>query len=121
LDNQIDTTTSTVKAKAEYNNKENKLFPNQFVNVRIHVKTLHDTTLITTSAIQRGAQGTFVYVVDDNNKVSNRPVKLGPFGGDKVAVVEGLAPNEQVVIDGADKLRNGATVIVAKSNAGAQK
>jgi membrane fusion protein, multidrug efflux system len=113
VDNQIDLTTSTVKAKAEFINKDNKLFPNQFVNVRVHVQTLHDTTLVPSAAIQRGAQGTFMYVVDQDNKVSSRPVKLGPFSGDKVAVIEGLEPAEQVVIDGADKLRNGASVIVS--------
>jgi multidrug efflux system membrane fusion protein len=117
LDNQIDPATSTVKAKAEFVNKDNKLFPNQFVNVRVHVQTLHDATIVPSAAIQRGAQGTFVYAVDQDNKVASRPVKLGPFAGDKVAITEGLAPDEQVVIDGADKLRNGASVIVGKGPA----
>lgn len=110
IDNQIDATTGTVKLKAEFTNADNALFPNQFVNIHLHIETRHGVTLIPTSASQRGTQGTFFYVVDDNKTVSLRPVVLGPISGNIVAVEKGLIPGEKVVIDGADKLRQGAKV-----------
>lgn len=110
IDNQIDATTGTVKLKAEFTNSDNALFPNQFVNIHLHIETRHGVTLIPTSASQRGTQGTFFYVVDDNKTVSLRPVVLGPISGNIVAVEKGLIPGEKVVIDGADKLRQGAKV-----------
>jgi len=116
-DNQIDTTTGTVKLKAEFPNTDNALFPNQFVNARLRVETLHGLTLVPVAAIQRGTQGTFFYVVKEDKSVSLRPVVLGPVSGDMVAVEKGLAPGEQVVIDGADKLRQGAKVEVSAPGA----
>ena len=116
-DNQIDTTTGTVKLKAEFPNADNALFPNQFVNARLRVETRHGLTLVPIAAIQRGTQGTFFYVVKDDKSVSLRPVVLGPVSGDLVAVEKGLAPGEQVVIDGADKLRDGAKVEVSSPGA----
>jgi multidrug efflux system membrane fusion protein len=113
VDNQIDVTTGTVKLKAEFANTDNALFPNQFVNVRLRVETRHDATLVPTAAIQRGTQGTFVYVVGADQTVTVRPVGVGPINGDTIAIEKGLAPAEQVVIDGADKLRQGAKVEVA--------
>jgi len=111
LDNQIDTTTGTIKLKAEFANADNVLFPNQFVNVRLRVETRHGATLIPLAAIQRGTLGTFVYVVNDDEKtVSTRAVTLGPKTAEIVAIDKGLEPGEQVVIDGADKLREGARV-----------
>jgi membrane fusion protein, multidrug efflux system len=110
VDNQIDTTTGTVKLKAEFANDNLALFPNQFVNVRMLVQTLPDATLIPTAAIQRGAPGTFVYVVKDDQTVAVTPVKLGPVQGEVTAIASGLAPGAIVVIDGADKLREGAKV-----------
>ena len=110
LDNQVDTTTGTFRLKAEFPNEDGALFPNQFVNVRLLAETLHDATLVSTAAIQRGVQGTFVYVVGPERTVAVRPVRLGPLDGDLVAVEEGLTPGESVVIDGADKLRDGAKV-----------
>ncbi|MDO9101587.1 MAG: MdtA/MuxA family multidrug efflux RND transporter periplasmic adaptor subunit [Candidatus Nitrotoga sp.] len=110
IDNQIDATTGTVKLKAEFTNSDNALFPNQFVNIHLHIETRHGITLIPTSASQRGTQGTFFYVVDDNKTVSLRPVVLGPISGNIVAVEKGLIPGEKVVVDGADKLRQGAKV-----------
>lgn len=109
VDNQIDTTTGTIKLRAQFDNIDNALFPNQFVNIILLVDTLHDTTLVPTAAIQRGAPGTFVYLLNDK-KVSLRVVKLGPSQGDTIAVTDGLAPGDQVVTDGADKLRDGAEV-----------
>ncbi len=110
VDNQIDTTTGTVKLKAEFANDNLALFPNQFVNVRMLVQTLPDATLIPSAAIQRGAPGTFVYVVKDDHTVVVTPVKTGPVQGEVTAIASGLAPGDVVVVDGADKLREGAKV-----------
>jgi multidrug efflux system membrane fusion protein len=110
LDNQVDTTTGTFRLKAEFPNQDGALFPNQFVNVRLLADTLNDATLVSTAAIQRGVQGTFVYVVGPERTVSVRLVRLGPIEGDVVAIEDGLSPGESVVIDGADKLRDGAKV-----------
>jgi len=111
LDNQIDTTTGTLKLRAEFANEDDSLFPNQFVNVQLLIDTLHDATVVPTSAIQRGAPGTFVYLVNADT-VTVRPVTLGPASGERVAIQEGLAPGDRVVVDGADKLRNGARVVL---------
>ncbi|MCC6610650.1 MAG: MdtA/MuxA family multidrug efflux RND transporter periplasmic adaptor subunit [Burkholderiales bacterium] len=114
VDNLIDPTTGTVKLKARFANEDSALFPNQFVNVRMRIDTLHDATLIPSSAVQRGAQGMYVYVVKDDHTVTVRPVKIGPSDGPRIAVTEGLAPGEQVVIDGVDRLREGAAVEVSE-------
>jgi multidrug efflux system membrane fusion protein len=116
LDNQIDTTTGTVKLRADFANAKNELFPSQFVNARLLVDTLHDATIVPTPAVQRGAPGTYVYVVNPDNTVSVRPIKIGPADGDKTAVTSGLKPGEQVVIDGADRLRDKAKVVVNNGN-----
>lgn len=110
LDNQIDTTTGTVRLRAQFDNRDNRLFPNQFVTTLLLVDTLKGATLVPSAAVQRGAPGTFVYVVDAERVVHLRPVKLGPTDGERVAVESGAAPGEQVVVDGADKLRDGAKV-----------
>ncbi len=117
LDNQIDATTGTIRLKAEFANADNALFPNLFVNTRLRIDTRHGATLVPVSAIQRGTQGSFVYVVDATQTVSVRPVALGPTSGEVVAIEKGLAPGEQVVIDGADKLREGAKVELAAPGA----
>ena len=108
VDNQIDTTTGTIKLKAIFDNKDNKLFPNQFVNVRLKVDTLRNATLMSTAAVQRGSIGTFAYVVKDDKSVTVKMLKLGPAEGDNVVVMEGLVPGELVVTVGGDKLREGA-------------
>ena len=114
VDNQIDTTTGTVKLKAEFDNTDNALFPNQFVNARLRVETRHDAILVPIAAIQRGTLGTFVYVVDRGEQtVSTRSVTLGASTAQVVAIEKGLEAGEQVVIDGADKLRQGAKVELA--------
>lgn len=117
VDNQMDVATGTVKLKAEFANADNTLFPNQFVNARLRVETLHAATLVPVAAVQRGTPGTFVYVVNQDKTVSVRAVTLGPTENDLVAVDRGLAPGEQVVIDGADKLRQGAKVEVVSAAA----
>lgn len=115
IDSEIDTTTGTLKLRAEFNNAELKLFPNQFVNAKLVIKTLHDAVTAPVAAVQRGAPGTYVYAVNSNDTVSVRPVKLGPQDGDRVEVVSGLLPGESVVIDGADRLRDGMKVSIVPS------
>lgn len=112
VDSEIDPSTGTVKMRARFDNREGALFPNQFVNVRLLVNTLHDATVIPSAAIERGAPGTFVYVVKPDDTVAVSPIKLGPADGEKVAVISGLSPGMRVVVDGADKLRNGAKVVL---------
>ncbi len=112
VDNQIDTTTGTIKLKAIFDNKDNKLFPNQFVNVRLKVDTLRDATVMPTSAVQRGSIGTFAYVIKDDKTATVRMLKLGPAESDLVVVMEGLVPGEFVVTVGGDKLREGTKVAI---------
>jgi multidrug efflux system membrane fusion protein len=116
VDNQIDPTTGTVKLRALFDNQDYGLFPNQFVNARLLIDTLRGATVVPVSAIQRGSQGTFVYAVKPDNTVTVRPVTLGPTQNDRVAVMEGVKPGEVLVVDGADKLREGAKVIMPGQN-----
>jgi len=119
VDNQIDTATGTVKLKAEFPNSDSALFANQFVNVRMPLETLQSATLVPTAAVQRGAEGTFVYVVKDDMTVVVTPVKLGPVQGEISTVQSGVATGAKVVIDGADRLRDGVKVeIVARAGGG---
>jgi membrane fusion protein, multidrug efflux system len=113
VDNQIDTTTGTVKLRAIFDNDQLALFPNQFVNVKLLVNTLHDADIVPNSAIQRGAPGTFVYVAKPEKTVAVQKVKLGPSDGQRIAILSGLEPGESVVTDGADRLRDGAKVTIA--------
>jgi membrane fusion protein, multidrug efflux system len=112
LDNQIDPTTGTFKLRAQFPNDDFALFPNQFVNIRLLVDVLHDALIVPGAAIQRGAPGTFVYLVNPNHTVSVRKVELGPGDAERVSITSGLSPGDQVVIDGADKLRDGATIVL---------
>ncbi len=109
MDNQIDPTTGTVKLKAQFANPNNLLFPNQFVNVKLLVKTLQNATVIPTAAIQHGLQGSFVYLYNQNETVTVKPIVDGVTILEETAVT-GIAPNDQVVVEGADKLTDGATV-----------
>ena len=111
-DNAIDMSTGTIKLKAEFANKDNELFPNQFVNIRLQVDELNDVVVVPVSATQRGPQGTFVYVVKDDSSVTIRRVRLGAAEGDWVSVEGELEAGERVVTDGADRLREGAKVEV---------
>jgi membrane fusion protein, multidrug efflux system len=117
VDNQIDPTTGTVKLKAQFANNDYSLFPNQFVNSHMLVDTKRGVTIIPTAAVQRGTQGTFVYVVKPDNTVTVRPVKLGPMQGESIAIDDGLVPDEQVVVDGTDKLREGSKVALEGEDA----
>jgi multidrug efflux system membrane fusion protein len=116
IDNQIDVTTGTLKIRAEFDNLDDKLFPNQFVNARLLIKSLQGVVAAPLTAIQRGAPGTYVYLIGPDNMVSVRKVKLGAQNDGMVAVAEGLAPGDRVVVDGADRLRDGAEVFVAASD-----
>lgn len=109
-DNLIDVTTGTVKLRAIFDNKDEALFPNQFVNVRLLVDTMKDATVVPVAAIQRGQPGIFVYLVKADDTVEIRVVELGVTDGERVAVTKGLQVGDQVVIDGTDRLREGAKI-----------
>jgi multidrug efflux system membrane fusion protein len=113
IDNQIDTTTGTVKLRAGFDNPDETLFPNQFVNARLLVDTLHDVVTLPTAAVQHGAPGAFVYLVGADDTVSVRPIETGASDNGMIAVQKGLQPGDRVVIDGTDRLRDGAHVTVA--------
>src|SRR5262245_43395672 len=110
VDNQIDQTTGTFRLKAVFQNEDHELFPNQFVNVRLLLDVKRGASIIPVVAIQRGPQGTFVYVVTADQTVEVRQVTVGPTEGNNAAIEAGLSPAEVVVIDGADKLRAGSKV-----------
>ena len=112
-DNQIDTTTGMIKLRALFDNDDEALFANQFVTVQLLLDTMRDKPVIPVAAVQRGAPGTFVYLVKPDDTVAVQPVKLGPGSGERVAVLDGLQPGQVVVVDGADRLRDGAKVRVA--------
>ncbi|BCS52026.1 MdtA/MuxA family multidrug efflux RND transporter periplasmic adaptor subunit [Geobacter sp. SVR] len=112
LDNQIDPTTGTVKLKALFPNLNNELFPNQFVNARLLVETLKDAIVVPAAAIQRGSQGTFVYLLKPDRTVTIRPVTVGVVHGEDIVVTGGLQPGERVVVEGAERLREGSKVEV---------
>jgi multidrug efflux system membrane fusion protein len=112
VDNQIDTTTGTSRLKAIFPNTDGALFPNQFVNVRLALDTKRGATIVPAVAIQRGPTGTFVYMVDNDDTVSIRPVRTGLSEGNDVSIDEGLQPGDRVVIDGAEKLTEGMKVTV---------
>jgi multidrug efflux system membrane fusion protein len=110
VDNLIDPATGTIKMKAEFPNADRQLFPNQFVNARLELDMLRDVVTVPSSAIQRGSQGLFVYIVQANRTVALRPVTLGPVDGQRLAIADGVSPGELVVVDGIDRLREGAAV-----------
>jgi multidrug efflux system membrane fusion protein len=114
IDNQIDTTTGTVKLRATFANTALDLFPNQFVNIRLTVDTLKGADIAPQAAIQRGAPGTFVYLVKPDNTVTAQPVTLGPDDGENVAVLKGVNPGDKVVTDGADRLKDGSQVTITE-------
>jgi multidrug efflux system membrane fusion protein len=119
VDNMIDPTTGTVKLKAVFANSDETLFPNQFVNVALLLDTLHNATLIPQAGIQRGAPGTYVYVIGADSTVSIRKVTLGPGDATNTVITKGLKPGDNVVVDGADKLKDGAKVLLRKDTANA--
>ena len=94
-----------------FRSKDGRLFPNQFVNVRMLIDTLHGVVTMPASAAQRGSQGMYVFLVKPDDTVALRPVKLGPSEGELTAVLSGVAAGDRVVIDGTDRLREGAKVV----------
>ena len=114
LDNQIDVTTGTVKLKAQFPNPEAKLFPNQFVNVRMVVDVIRDTIVIPTAGLQRDNNGTIVYSVKEDGTVAVRRVKAGPADGEVMSIESGLQEGERVIVDGVDRIREGAKVEVVQ-------
>ena len=110
VDSLIDSTTGTVKLKAEYANRDGALFPNQFVNVRLLLDTLAGVVAVPTAAVQQGAKGSHVYRLGADGTVAAVPVKLGPVDGPLAAVEAGLAAGDKVVVDGLDKLKDGVKV-----------
>ena len=109
-DNQIDVATGTVRLKAEFPNSEGKLYPNQFVNIRMVVDVRRGVVMIPSAGVQRGAQGTVVYVVKPDNTVTLRPVQVGPTEGLNTAIESGVAAGERVITDGLDRIREGSRV-----------
>ncbi|OJU16678.1 MAG: efflux transporter periplasmic adaptor subunit [Sphingomonas sp. 66-10] len=110
FDNQVDTTTGTVKAKARFDNKGNALFPSQFVNVSMLVNTLHNAVTVPVTAVRHGAPGDFVFVLQKDRTVKLVPVKIGPSANGQVAILSGIAAGTTVVTEGADGLEDGSTV-----------
>ncbi len=118
IDNQIDPSTGTFRLRAEFTNEDESLFPNQFVNVRLLVDTIHDATVIPSSAVERGQQGAYVYLVGEDQTAVAQAITLGATEGEKVAVTDGLKVGDNIVVDGADKLKDGQKVIL---NGGADR
>ncbi|MCX5877304.1 MAG: MdtA/MuxA family multidrug efflux RND transporter periplasmic adaptor subunit [Deltaproteobacteria bacterium] len=110
VDNQIDPATGTVKFKATFPNSGNELFPNQFVNAKLLVETKREAVIIPAAAVQRGPQGAFVFLLNADKTVAMRPVKPGVTQGDDITINEGLAPGNLVVVEGAERLRDGGKV-----------
>jgi membrane fusion protein, multidrug efflux system len=110
IDNQVDPTTGTVRLKAEFPNTDNRLFPSQFVNARLLVETRRGVTTVPTAAIQSSPKGPFAYVVRPDRTVAVRQVGVGVTDGDDVSIERGLAIGEQVVVEGAERLRDGAAI-----------
>src|SRR5450830_1555273 len=117
-DNAIDTTTGTIKLKAEFPNADGTLFPNQFANIRLQLDTLPNALVAPNNAIQRGSMGTFVYLVKDDGTVTLRKVTTGAVDGDWVAIEGEIEPGDRLVTDGADRLREGAKVEVIEAKRG---
>lgn len=120
VDNEIDPTTGTVKLRAMFHNSDLRLFPSQFVNIRLLVNTLHGQTTVPAAAIQHGASGNYVFTVGQDHTVHMRHVTLGPTDGDTVDVTRGLAPGDVVVVDGADRLKDGTRVEIPAEHGAAR-
>ncbi len=119
INNQIDTATGTIELRADFANRNETLYPNQFVNIHLRVKTVTGATLVPAAAILHGQPGAYVYLVRPDQTVIARPVTLGPSEDGRVAITAGLAPGDRVVVDGADNLRNGAKIVLRSANGGA--
>jgi len=119
LDNQVDTQTGTVMAKARFANAGSSLFPSQFVNVRLELRTIKDAVVVPVTALRHGSSGDYVYVLQDGQTASLRPVKRGIATVDKVQIASGLAAGEQVITEGADRIKDGARVTLPAQRPGA--
>jgi multidrug efflux system membrane fusion protein len=119
LDNQINTTTGTVRARATFANQHDELFPNQFVNARLLVRTLSNVNLVPQAAIQRNNDQAYVYVIQQDNSIKQTNIKIQATEGD-VSAATGVNPGDQLVTDGFDKLQNGARVAIRKPGQGKQ-
>ncbi|MDE2295751.1 MAG: efflux RND transporter periplasmic adaptor subunit [Gammaproteobacteria bacterium] len=117
IGNQVSTGTGTVTLRAKFANAQERLFPNEFVNVKLLVDTLRNVVTVPTSAILNGAPGDYVYLVGPDHTVSAHPVRIGPSDGERTAILAGLAPGQVVVIDGTDRLRDGARISIASGAA----
>jgi multidrug efflux system membrane fusion protein len=111
IDNQVDTTTGTVKLKAQFDNKDGMLFPNEFVNARLLLKTLNDATLVPAQAVQQGSQGTFVFKINADQTAAVQPIKTITSDGN-VTAVDGIPPGTTLAASGFDKLQDGSKVSV---------
>ncbi len=118
-DSQVDVTTGTIKMRATFDNSKGVLFPQQFVNVRLLVDTLTGVTLAPNAAVQIGPSGDFVYVLNADSTVSKRDIVTGPADAARTTITKGLASGDKVVIDGVDRLRDGAKVTVVENPPGA--
>ncbi|WP_429499054.1 MdtA/MuxA family multidrug efflux RND transporter periplasmic adaptor subunit [Robbsia andropogonis] len=119
LDNQIDTTTGTVKLRAMFANQDEELFPNQFVNIRLLVNVIRNATIVPSSAVQTGSIGSYVYLVKPDDTVTVRKITIGQVDGERTQVTQGLTPGDTVVTDGVDRLREGAKVAPSDLSGGA--
>jgi membrane fusion protein, multidrug efflux system len=116
LDNQIDVTTGTLKFKGRFDNKDQALFPNQFVNVHLLADTLHNVVLAPSAAIQFGNNGTFVYKLDGDKKVKIQPLVVGDTDGDNTVIKQGLVAGDRVVLEGTDRLKDGSEIEVVNDS-----
>ncbi len=121
IDNQIDPSTGTIRMRAQFPNQDSALYPNQFVNTRLLVETLHRVVLVPTAAIQRSPRSTYVYVVKPDSTVEMRTVEVQKTEGDTTALRSGISAGDVVIVDGVDKLQPGTPVTLAKSNGARQQ
>jgi multidrug efflux system membrane fusion protein len=115
IDNQIDPTTGTFKLRANFDNRDGALFPNQFVNARLLVQEKHGVTLVPTAVVQRNSQRTYVFLVKPDSSVTVRTITIGTTEGDESEVTSGLAPGDEVVMTGVDRLQEGTKVRFQKT------
>jgi membrane fusion protein, multidrug efflux system len=110
LDNMVDSSTGAVRAKSRFSNADGTLFPQEFVNVRLLVNTLHDAIVVPAAAVRHGPQGDYVYLIEPDSTVHIQPVTTGPSDGDKISISSGLNAGDRVVTEGGDRLADGATI-----------
>jgi len=120
VDNQIDLATGTLRLKAEFTNADEKLFPNQFVNIRLLVRTFNDAIVVPAAAVQYGSRGTYVYLVNAEKLATIRDVTVGPADGSQQSIVKGLAAGDLVILEGVDRLREGRPVLVVTDDPNAK-